>query len=49
MSRLVPDGAAVIVEPCIPQALAPGDIVLVRVGRTVYLHKSVWAEPTGER
>lgn len=38
MKGLVPSGALVRVEPCDPDRLEPGDIVLVRVKGNVYLH-----------
>lgn len=38
MKGKVNDGALVTLEPCDPAGLAVGDIVLVRVHGTVYLH-----------
>jgi hypothetical protein len=38
MKGKVDDGALVTVAPCAPEALEPGDIVLVRVKGAVYLH-----------
>jgi hypothetical protein len=38
MQGKVDDGALVTLAPCDPAALKPGDVVLVRVRGTVYLH-----------
>ena len=38
MTGKVNDGDLVTLEPCSPEALNPGDIVLVRVKGNVYLH-----------
>ena len=38
MKGKVNDGALVTLEPCAPSSLAVGDIVLVRVHGTIYLH-----------
>ena len=38
MKGRVADGARVTVAPCPPEALKPGDIVLVRVRGSVCLH-----------
>jgi hypothetical protein len=38
MKGKVPDGALVTLAPCDPAALQPGDVVLVRVHGSVYLH-----------
>lgn len=38
MTGKVNDGELVTLEPCKPESLKPGDIVLVKVKGTVYLH-----------
>lgn len=38
MKGKVDDGALVTLEPCRPESLKPGDIVLVRVHGSDYLH-----------
>jgi hypothetical protein len=38
MKGKVPDGALVTLAPCEPASLQPGDVVLVRVRGSVYLH-----------
>ena len=39
MAGLIPDRADVVVAPAHPELLEPGDIVLVKVAGSVYLHK----------
>lgn len=39
MIPLVPDRALVELRPCHPERLEPGDVALVRVSGTTYLHK----------
>lgn len=41
MRGLVASGDQVVVRPCIPARLEVGDIVLVRVKGSIYLHKVV--------
>src|SRR3954465_2332710 len=38
MKGKVPDGALVTLAPCDPASLQPGDVVLVRVHGSIYLH-----------
>ena len=38
MKGKVDDGALVTLQPCVPENLKPGDIVLVRVNGNDYLH-----------
>jgi hypothetical protein len=38
MKGKVDDGALVTLEPCMPENLKPGDVVLVRVNGRDYLH-----------
>lgn len=39
MVGLIDDRDTVVIVPCVPEALAAGDIVCVRVGGKVWLHK----------
>lgn len=45
MAGLVPNGAEVVVAPCYPERLEVGDVVLVRVAGSVYLHKVTATDP----
>jgi protein involved in polysaccharide export with SLBB domain len=49
MTGLVDDGAEVVVAPCHPARLEPGDVVLVKVAGTVYLHKVSAVDPGRSR
>lgn len=49
MTGLVEDGAEVVVTPCDPHRLEVGDVVLVRVHGSVYLHKVIGTDPARQR
>ncbi|HRD63699.1 MAG TPA: hypothetical protein PLZ93_14700 [Nocardioides sp.] len=49
MVGLVPNGAQVVVAPCNPDELEVGDVVLVKVVGTIYLHKVTAQDPARRR
>jgi hypothetical protein len=49
MTGLVDDGATVVVVPCVASALEAGDVVLVRVAGTVFLHQVLSQDPVRRR
>ncbi|HHN46633.1 MAG TPA: hypothetical protein ENN09_04250 [Planctomycetes bacterium] len=43
MSPALPDGTAVLLEPCRTDVLRPGDVVLMSAGRACVLHRFIGA------